>query len=100
MNLASDEYIANAFRRYIAKIDNGEGNIVASESAVDGILETHEMLRKWNFDNQKFREEYTQTLRGEMKENISQSVVDEFIHEKLRHMTLQEVANYIGENDG
>ena len=97
MTQASDKYIADTVRAYLKTL---AGNFDITERAVQSLMESHSHLRSLNLDIHSEYEKYLEEHKNRWKAILDDSVVESFIREKLRNMTLQEVANYIGEDDG
>lgn len=97
MKEASDKYIADVVRAYLKTLGS---NITITERTVQSLMESHSHLRSLNLDIHSEYEKYLEEHKNRWKAILDDSVVESFIREKLRNMTLQEVANYIGENNG
>lgn len=97
MEIASDEYIASNVRDYILSL---LGGTEISQSSVHMLIASHTRLRALNLEASDSYMEYVEKLKEMRKAELEDTIVQEFIRAKLRNMTLQEVANYIGEDNG
>jgi len=98
MSEATDKFIADAVRSYLKTLGGAFSDV--TERSVRALLESHSHLRSLNIDIHSEYEKYLEDNKKRWKAQMDNSIVEEFIREKLRKMTLQEVVNFIGEDNG